>query len=557
MWGDPSATRRRASVAVLAAAGLMALSGVAQAGELVSSGGVLTYTGGDADNNVFVTHPNDPAFVHIVDAAAGDGVNLATAPAGCVPDDISFGLVCPTPTRLVLNLGGGADSFSDDTNSGTPIAVPLELNGGAGNDQFDGGGAADLLMGGPGDDTLVGDGGNDVLRGEDGADTVEGGADADDLDGGVGNDRLTGGAGNDLVRGGDGDDELDYRPLFVLDGADVFDGGAGYDKVGYFGRTVAVAVSLDGQANDGQAGEGDNIAADVDEVDGGDAADVLVGSDGPNRLAGRGGDDQVVGGGGDDVLYGDTGNDGLDGGAGNDSLDGGCMDDIIVGGPGVDSLNADGTCANPALRGQNDVLQARDGVKDALVLCAMGSTAEDTAVVDAVDPALGPGNPGACRTIDAGTTPTPPAPPPPGPTPGGGTPGGPTPLKGTVRARLGSTVRLLTGNGAAGQAVRWRADVKARVPTLTLGSLVATAASRVGATATVGKGRGLVALGTAAVTVRPGTPRVLTVKLSKRGAAALRGLATARIAVRFVVRHPTTKKVLHRSTKTFRVPVRR
>ena len=515
---------------------------------------MLTYTGSDsADNNVFVTHPNDPAFVRIVDAAAGDGVNLATAPAGCVPDDINFGLVCPTPSRVVLNLGGGADSFSDDTAGGTPIAVPLELNGGAGNDQFDGGAGADVLNGGPGDDTLHGDGGNDVLRGEDGADAVEGGADGDDLDGGIGNDRLTGGAGNDLVRGGDGDDALDYRPLFVLDGADVFDGGAGYDKVGYFGRTVGVAVSLDGQANDGQAGEGDNIGADVDEVDGGDAADVLVGSDGPNRLAGRGGDDQLVGGGGDDVLYGDTGNDQLDGGDANDTLDGGCMDDTIVGGPGVDSLNADGTCADPSLRGQNDVLQARDGVKDALVLCAMGSTAEDTAVVDPVDPALGPGNPGACRTIDAGTTPAPP-----GTAPGGGTPGAaPPPLKGTVRARLGSTVRLLTGTGAAGQAVRWRVDLKVKVPTLTLGSLVATTASRVSATATIGKGRDLIALGTAAITVRPGTPRALNVKLTKKGTTALRALATASISIRFVVRHPTTKKVIHRSTKEFRVPVRR
>jgi Ca2+-binding RTX toxin-like protein len=531
----------------------VALSGGAHAGELVLAGGALTYTGGDAvDNNVSITHPNDPALVHIVDAAPGETISTAGAP-GCVPDDIAFGVICPTPARIVLQLGGGADAFTDDTARGTSIAVPLELHGGAGNDDLDGGGAVDLLTGGPGDDRLLGDGGADTMRGEDGADTLEGGPDGDDVDGGAGNDRLTGGAGNDVVRGGDGDDELDFRPLYALDGADTYEGGAGFDKVGYFGRTASVAVSLDGQANDGQAGEADNVAADVDEVDGGDAADVLVGSDGPNRLAGRGGDDQVLGGGGDDVLYGDTGNDGLDGGDGADTLDGGCHDDTIVGGAGVDSLNADGTCADPSLRGQNDVLQARDGVADALVLCAMGSTAEDTAVVDPVDPALGPGSPGACRTIDAGAAPPPPPPPP----AGAGAPGVVTPLKGTLKARLGSTVRLLGGTGAKGQAARQRADVRAPQRTLVLGSLVATAAARVSATASYRVGRTTIALGTRTVTLGAGAPRALGLTVSRPGATALRAVGTASIVVRFVVRNPTTKQVLHRSTKTFRVPVRR
>ncbi len=58
---------------------------------------------------------------------------------------------------------------------------------------------------------------------------------------------LIGGAGNDLFDGGEG--------------ADVFEGGAGADAVGYTGRTKRVVASLDGQANDGEAGENDAIAA--------------------------------------------------------------------------------------------------------------------------------------------------------------------------------------------------------------------------------------------------------------------------------------------------------
>jgi Ca2+-binding RTX toxin-like protein len=544
--------RRVASIAVLTAAlGMLALPGIAQAGELTYSAGVLTYTGGDAvDNNVSATHQGDPAEVRIVDAA--DSISIGSG-TGCAPDDIDFGVICPAPGKLVVNLGGGDDFFTDDTALGDPLAFPVAVNGGAGNDEFDGGGGADALTGGPGDDNVLGDGGSDVLQGDDGADTLDGGADHDQLDGGIGKDRLTGGAGNDIVRGGDGDDELDYSPLYAFDGTDIFEGGTGYDKVGYFGRSASVSVSLDAQPNDGQAGEGDNIGADVEEVDGGDAADVLVGSAGPNWLAGRGGDDQISGGGGGDVLYGDSGNDQIDGGDGNDTLDGGCHDDTIIGGPGVDSLNSDGTCADPALRGLNDVLHARDGVKDSLVLCTMSGTAGDTAIVDPADPALGPGNPGACRTIDAAA----PGTVTPGDTSTTTTPGDTTTLIGKLRARLGSTVRLLAGTGGSGHAVRQRANLKAKPPRLTLGSLLATTASQVKATATFRSRGRTITLGTTAITVKPSSPRTLSIKLSKKGKAALRRVKKARIKVRFTVYRPTTRNVLHRSTQTFRVAVRR
>jgi Ca2+-binding RTX toxin-like protein len=391
---------------------------VAQAGTLSYNAGtrVLTYTGGDAANIVFADHPSgDTTRLRLVDVGAGQEMTAAGVP-GCEPDDIDFYLVCPAPAKLVVLLGGGDDSFSDEnTGGGEPTAIPVEVNGGNGTDEFDGGDGADVLRGGLGADTIQGDNGTDTIEGEDGDDTLDGAAGNDGVVGGQGNDRLTGGHGNDTVRGGDGNDELDYNPEYALDGSDVYEGGGGSDTVGYFGRTVSVGVSLDGQANDGQAGESDNIGADIEVVDGSDAGDVLIGSAGPNGLAGRGGDDQISGLGGNDLIYGDTGNDTITGDDGEDTLDGGCHDDRITGGPGVDSLNSDGTCASPELRGMNDVLHARDGLRDSLVLCTISGTPGDTAIVDSIDPALPAGNPGGCRTIEIGTT-----------TPGGSTttPGG-------------------------------------------------------------------------------------------------------------------------------------
>jgi Ca2+-binding RTX toxin-like protein len=70
-------------------------------------------------------------------------------------------------------------------------------------------------------------------------------------------DTLFGDDGNDYVFGGDGDDRLDGGL-----GADVIIGGengSGFDKVIYGARKTAVSVILDGIANDGAVGEGDNV----------------------------------------------------------------------------------------------------------------------------------------------------------------------------------------------------------------------------------------------------------------------------------------------------------
>jgi Ca2+-binding RTX toxin-like protein len=137
--------------------------------------------------------------------------------------------------------------------------------------------------------------------------------------------RLLGGNGNDSLTGGPGDDVLIGEA-----GADTLAGGAGRDTADYTARTAPVAVSLDATADDGEAGEKDDVGSDVEILAGGAGNDSLAGNDGDNVLVGNGGDDMLGGGGGSDQL---------DGGAGNDTLAGGTGSDTITGGDGTDTAS--------------------------------------------------------------------------------------------------------------------------------------------------------------------------------------------------------------------------
>jgi Ca2+-binding RTX toxin-like protein len=134
--------------------------------------------------------------------------------------------------------------------------------------------------------------------------------------------RLVGGNGNDKLTGGPADDVLRGEA-----GADTLTGGGGRDTADYSDRTAPLTVSLDGAAGDGEAGENDNVAADVENVGGGSADDVLTGSDADNGLYGNAGNDTLSGAGGNDVL---------DAGPGDDLLDGGMGADTLIGGDGTD-----------------------------------------------------------------------------------------------------------------------------------------------------------------------------------------------------------------------------
>ena len=307
----------RTTAAALVAA--LATASAAQAGTARVAESMLLYVAAPGEaNDVLVTRSPDAFRI-------GDSGTPVTPGPGCTA--LSANQVA-CRARGVVRLEIQTNDLADVVS--LSIARPSIVSGGAGDD---------ILEGGLSRDVLRGDDGNDVLRG------------------GVGEDELVGGPGADTMSGGNGflmeeefgEGEAGGGVGFVF-GDVVFEAEVddlGFDAVRYDGRTEPVNVDLDGVADDGAAGEGDNVLPDVEWVFGGRAGDLLVGTGGFNVLIGRGGGDTLVGGRGPDVLSGGPGNDTASGGpggdlltgeAGNDRLRAGAGRDVLVGGRGSDLL---------------------------------------------------------------------------------------------------------------------------------------------------------------------------------------------------------------------------
>lgn len=282
--------------------------------------------------------------------------------------------------------------------------------GGAGNDNIYGQQNDDTLYGGDGDDniidnhgsnTLYGEGGNDTLISESTSDSVlDGGAGNDSLTGHDGNDRLLGGEGNDrlngrgghdIVRGENGNDTLIYVLSENAGARDVYDGGAGSDKIilyftaAEFARKdvqrdllrmremIAVQNTYALYALTAFALSVSNVEAmeiRVDDVvtnlayrqkNGTAAADILTGTGLHDLMKGNDGADAINGGNGNDYIEGGAGNDILNGGNDYDDIAGGDGDDTIMGGNGDDNIK--GGTGNDTLSGDanNDVISGDEG----------------------------------------------------------------------------------------------------------------------------------------------------------------------------------------------------
>jgi Ca2+-binding RTX toxin-like protein len=177
---------------------------------------------------------------------------------------------------------------------------------------------------------------DDVVRKDaSGAGWIDGGGGDDAIEAGRTSvyNEVFGGPGRDTLTGGPDVDYLDGGP-----GADVLAGAGGVDRATYRDRFAPVTVTLDGIANDGEAGENDNIRLDVEDVIGGARADTLTGSATANHLYGLEGADVLNGLAGDDTLTGGLGADTANGGDGQDTFDqagpGGDGGDLFNGGAG-------------------------------------------------------------------------------------------------------------------------------------------------------------------------------------------------------------------------------
>jgi Ca2+-binding RTX toxin-like protein len=192
---------------------------------------------------------------------------------------------------LVIKTYRGTDSI---VFSSTKVTVPSRIDAGRGNDTLSAGRGSDTLIGGGGDDYLFGGDGNDVLDGESEADL------------------LLGGAGT-------------------------------RDVASYINRSGDVTVGLGSDPDDGEAGEGDNVATDIEVLWGGSGNDHFTTESGRDvRFFGFAGNDTLIGGGGDDVLDGGAGSDFLSGQRGRDILVAfDATADTLSGGSGLDTAQAD------------------------------------------------------------------------------------------------------------------------------------------------------------------------------------------------------------------------
>lgn len=280
------------------------------------------------------------ATVALAIPTVGAGMSLVAAPAGAAGGTCDGKRVTRTVTarspRVVRGTEGN-DVFRIEHAGHTVLALGGNdtVCGSTGRDVVSGGNGADTIHGAGGDDSVNGDAGNDRLSGDAGNDRVQGGAGDDSLDGGAGNDSLEGNEGNDRMMG--------------RSGRDAHIGGTGRDTAVYSDHTARVVADDDGIADDGSAGEGDNVRTDTENIEGGSGNDTLSGNGADNTLNGGPGNDTLNGSTGNDTLNGGTGNDTVNGGAGDDSVNGGVGDDSLDGGDGDDSVN--GESGDDSVRG--------------------------------------------------------------------------------------------------------------------------------------------------------------------------------------------------------------
>ncbi len=375
---------RTAVVTTLAMSVLgLAIAAPAHAGTVTRLGSQLTYTSAANQRDVLEVRQTGPAVI-VFDDALAPVTNAAGAACVVILSD-RVRCIGVTWTRVNVVLGTNDGAIQADV-AGSIATVPMSIDGGPGTDRIQagsgddnidlgaGGGFAsgglgnDTIRAGSGSSQLSGDAGDDTLdvrpvvapavgiaNGGDGDDTLIGGIANANLSGGPGNDVLTGGAGNDVLdggtgsdtlSGGDGDDNLhggatQVGGLVTSDGPDSMDGGPGIDVVRYPSRTTGVTIDLNTRTGNGEAGENDTIAANVENAIGGSAADTILGNAGSNDLRGGAGADTIDGRGGFDQMFGDADADTIIGtGDGTaDFVD--CGNAANAGGADTDTANLD------------------------------------------------------------------------------------------------------------------------------------------------------------------------------------------------------------------------
>jgi Ca2+-binding RTX toxin-like protein len=230
--------------------------------------------------------------------------NVDNLVGGSGPD-----LLAGDPDVNRLDGRGGDDALNGDFNNPGPDAADRFIGGANGN-------AGDTVSYASRDDGVAATIGGTGAEG----DTIDadienltGGDGADDLTGSASANILTGRESDDTLTGADGEDTFDEGS--AANGADDFVGGPDADTVSYRARSVVISASINDVANDGEAGEADDVTTSVEILSGGSAGDTLrtSGSTAANTLFGRAGVDSL------NAVDGIGGNDTVNGGPNTDS----------------------------------------------------------------------------------------------------------------------------------------------------------------------------------------------------------------------------------------------
>jgi Ca2+-binding RTX toxin-like protein len=307
----------------LGGSGADSITGNGGVNRLDGGPGADTLNGGNG-NDTLIGPGNDGAG----DTYNGDGGTDTASFAG-------IGVAFP----VIVTVGAGSnDGVAGDNDN---VTTTIEnVTGGNGNDNITGDASANRLTGNFGNDILDGD---PVVTCPVGGTPPCYATSNDTLNGGAGNDTLHGRNGNDILNGGNGAGTDPVLGAYTDN--DALDGGNGIDSASYSTRNVPLSLTVGNGANDGQAGETDDIQADTEAITGGSNNDTINGDNGRDTLTGGAGSDTIDGNGGNDTIQGNSGNDDLTGGGGKDILSGSTGNDTFHTVDGLkDSINCgDGT----------------------------------------------------------------------------------------------------------------------------------------------------------------------------------------------------------------------
>jgi Ca2+-binding RTX toxin-like protein len=323
--------------------------------------------------------------------AAGDPSVLQVDLGDDGTPDASFPVV--DVARIHADAGPGDDTVRVDESNGR-IFIPVNLNGGSGDDTLTTGSGVDRIDGGRGNDFVDAGRGNDSANLGPGDDTFlwNPGEGSDTVDGGPGDDTMTFNGGAvpqriDLSASGprlrlarnvggvtmdtNGVEQVDVNAsggaiLTVgdltgahVDGVDIDLGAADgvADQVTVDGTNRPDTISIAGANGSATIGglsalvhvtglEPANDALEVDSLDGNDTVDAsgLAATTAKLTIDGGAGNDVLDGGAGNDTLIGGDGNDIADGNGGADIGQMGAGDDTFVWDPGdgSDTIEGDG-----------------------------------------------------------------------------------------------------------------------------------------------------------------------------------------------------------------------